>query len=195
MVHPIMYEGMLTLSSLCLVSIIASKVYHKTLNKLLHVDVEKIIKYVDTASVTCTFVGIIFLLIGVYSSLSSFTAKTQIDSVLFNNQIMLVISAMVLWVVFLAIRAKYGKDIWNNSFDAALYSLAGFVGFSLLMLAGSIRGHLQGQGSILDPFYEILSINPVQFWTIKAIGIYTFLAACVLGSITFLGVRWKSTTR
>lgn len=192
MVHGLAYEGMLTLSSFCLISIIASKLYHKTLNRMFYVNVEKIIIYVDTASVACTFGGVIFLLISVFSSTFSFTAKTPKDSVLFNNQIMLAISAMILWIVFLAIRIQYGKELWNNSFNASIYSFVGFAGFSLLMLAGSIRGLLQKQGSLLDLLYEALNINPAQLWTIETLGIYTLIATSILGIILFLMIRWKS---
>lgn len=89
MVHGLAYEGMLTLSSLCLVSIIASKMYRRIFYKNSHVDVERIINYVDSASIACTFSGVVFLAISVYSSLLSHTARTWVDSVLFSNQIML----------------------------------------------------------------------------------------------------------
>jgi len=194
MVHGLAYEGMLTLSGLCLISIIASKMYHKTLNKIMYVDVEKIIRYVDMASVACTFAGIVFLAMSVSSSLLSFTAKTLTDSLLFSNQMMLAISAMILWIAFLAIRALYGRELWNSNFPAAVGSFTGLAGFFLLILAGSIRGHLQRQGSIIDPLYEVLNIDPIQLWSSKIVGIYTLVAISVLAGVSFLSVYWKLKT-
>lgn len=192
MLYQLLHEGMLLLSSICVASIIAFKIYRRIFSKVLYVDVERGMDYVDTASVTCTFFGGVFLVISVFSNLLSFTAKTSTESVLFSNQIMLMISAMVLWVVFLVMRAKYGRELWNNSLHATGYSLVGFVGFYILVLAGSIRGHLHGQGSILDPLYNVFNVNPVQFWAVETMGVYTLIIVSVLAGITFTGIYGKS---
>jgi len=191
MVHDILYEGMLTLSGICIISIIVSKLYRKAFGKILYIDAEKILKYVDPASVAGALGGVIFLVISIYVSFSSPSTETFIDSPLFMNKTLMAISAMGLWTTFLIIRAKYGREVWDHGFLSGVYALTGLIGFSLVFVTGSIRGHLEGQGSILDPIYDLLGVNPVQFWTVGTLGIYSLISVGIFASLIFTYIHWK----
>jgi hypothetical protein len=46
-----------------------------------------------------------------------------------------------------------------------LYTCTGFAGFFFMVLTGSLGGHMTGihvpgRGSVLDPVYDLLGINP-----------------------------------
>jgi hypothetical protein len=191
MVHDILYEGMLTLSGICVISIIVSKLYRKAFGKFLYIDVEKIVRYVDPASVAGALSGIIFLMISVYVSFSASATETLINSPLFMNKTLMTISVMGLWTIFLIIRAKYGREVWDYGFLSVVYVLTGLVGFFFVFVTGSIRGHLEGKGSILDPIYDLLGINPVQFWAIGTIGVYTLISVGIFAGLVFTYIRWK----
>ncbi len=46
---------------------------------------------------------------------------------------------------------------------ATVYACLGLIGFLLVVLAGSLGAHMALKGSILDPIYTLLGINPITF--------------------------------
>jgi hypothetical protein len=70
------------------------------------------------------------------------------------------IFALELWIVFLVLRFRFGEGLWNNRFIGGLYVASSIVGFMFLTLAGSLGGELAGKGTILEPFYEMIGLNP-----------------------------------
>ncbi len=92
--------------------------------------------------------------------------ETLMSSSLGLNKVMLSIFATELWVLFVAIRSKYGKDLWKYGGLATIYVLTGFAAFFSMVLTGSFGGHMAGKGSVLDPVYELTGVDPEAFWVI-----------------------------
>lgn len=191
MVHGLAYEGMFMLSSVCIVSIIFFMLYSKGLGKILHVDVDNILMYIDPVSIAGASVGVILLMISLYQGFPSLVSGTLTNSQLRANLTMMVVSIIGLWIIFLIIRAKYGKELWHYGPLSAVCSFIGLAGLFFVLMIGSIRGHLMGQGSILDPMYDLLGISPLQFWTVGAIGISSLIGVCALAGIVFAYAYWK----
>ncbi|MFQ6000026.1 MAG: hypothetical protein ACE5J6_04535, partial [Candidatus Bathyarchaeia archaeon] len=156
-----MHEGMLTLAAFCILIILAAKVYRKTFSRILYIDVEKIVQFVEPASVIGAIGGTIFLVI---SSYIGFTIRggigTVVNDPLLMNKVMMAIFAEELWIIFLILRAKYGRNMWNNGALSTVYAAIGIVGWLFVIETGSLGGHLAEKGSLLDPIYDITGINP-----------------------------------
>jgi len=75
------------------------------------------------------------------------------------NKIMFSMFALNLWLIFVAIRTKFGESVWKRTGLAAVYVAVGLLGLTFVVVSGSLAGHLTGKGSILDPLYEQFNIR------------------------------------
>jgi hypothetical protein len=68
--------------------------------------------------------------------------------------------ATVILCVFVFTRAKYGENLWKSKGRTAVYALSGIIGFLLMVVAGSLGGHMALKGSVLDPLFSLVGMNP-----------------------------------
>jgi len=192
-----LHEGMLTLAALSILVIILAKLYRRTFSRILYIDVERIIGFVEPASVLGALGGSIVLLASAY--IGTFYVISGIDALvtspLVMNKVMMAIFAEELWVIFLVIRAKFGRDVWNRGALSAIYAIIGLTGFLLTMETGSLGGHLAGKGSVLDTIYDFTGINPEQFFALDALGTYALIGVTVLAGLAFAYIYWRSRAR
>ncbi|MFQ5999806.1 MAG: hypothetical protein ACE5J6_03410 [Candidatus Bathyarchaeia archaeon] len=190
-----MHEGMLTLAFFCIIIIVAAKIYRKTFSRILYIDVEKIIQFVEPASVLGAIGGTIFLVVSAYLG---FTIRggvgTMVNDPLLMNKVMMSVFAEEMWIIFLILRTKYGRDIWNSGPLSAVYAAIGVIGWLFIIETGSLGGHLAGKGSVLDPIYDITGINPEQFFALGTLGTYALIGVCVLAGILFIYVHRRPKT-
>jgi hypothetical protein len=189
-----LHEGMLTLAAISIILIVLAKLYGRTLGKTLYIDTERIIAFVEPASVLGALGGSIFLLVSAYVGLFLVTngLDTLVTSPLLMNKVMMAIFAEEFWIIFLVIRAKFGKNIWNRSALSGAYAIIGLIGFLFTMETGSLGGHLAGTGSILDPIYDWAGINPEQFFSLNGLETYALIGLTIVVGLAFGYTYWKS---
>jgi len=192
-----LHEGMLTLAALSIIIIIAAKLYRRTFSKILYIDAEKIVGFVEPASVLGALGGSIILLVSAYIGMFYVTGGIDalVTSPLLMNKVMMSIFAEEFWVIFLIVRAKFGKDVWNRGALSVTYAIIGLAGFLFTMEAGSLGGHLAGKGSVLDPIYDMTGINPEQFFALNAVETYALIGIAIVAGLAFAYTYWKSRTR
>ncbi len=86
--------------------------------------------------------------------------------------------------------------MWKNGGLATVYVCTGFAGFLFMVLTGSMGGHMAGKGSVLDPVYELLNVNPETFWIIGSDMVPILIAVAFIEIVAvfavFLRLRWKA---
>ncbi len=189
-----LHEGMLTLAGLSILIIVAAKLYRKLFGRILYIDVDRIVDYVEPVTVIGAIGGVTFLLVSIFIALTLLIggAGSLVDSPLLMNKVMMSASALEFWVIFIIVRAVHGREIWNKGTLSAVYAVIGIAGFLFVMETGSLGGHLAGKGSVLDPLYEMFNIAPEKFFALGTLGLYTILGACVLTGMVYLYVRWRT---
>jgi arsenite oxidase small subunit len=126
----------------------------------------KLIQYTDPTAYLASISGVLGLIgssvVGLYvwpGDLIRFTLS-GLTKITFS------IIATELWISFIILRSKYGKDLWKNNRLAIFYVCTGFVGFFFIVLTGSWGRRMAGKASVLDPIYELLRINFDNFFII-----------------------------
>ena len=76
-----------------------------------------------------------------------------------HNKIMFTGLSQTTFGLFVAMRTKFGKELWKNRLLAAVYSVLGMMGGAIMIMQNSVAGHLAGKGSILDPFLSPIGID------------------------------------
>jgi len=187
---------MLTLAGLCILIIVAAKLYRKIFGRILYIDVDKIVEYVEPATVMGAIGGVTFLIVTI--SLAITFPKpflegggSLVNKPLLMNKVMMSAFALETWIIFIVIRAIYGRKIWDKGLVSAVYAAIGILGFLFTVETGSLGGHLAGKGSILDPLYEMFNIDPEKFFALGTLGTYALIGTCVFVALIYLYVRRK----
>jgi len=188
---------MLTLAGLSILIIVAAKLYRKLFGRILYIDVDKIIDYVEPTSLVGAIGGVTFLIASIYLAITLPSPFLEGGRTLFNrpllmNKVMMSAFALETWVIFISVRLIHGKEIWKKGALSAVQATIGIAGFLFVMETGSLGGHLAGKGSILDPLYEMVNIDPEKFFALGTLGTYAIVGICVLVGIIYLYVRRKS---
>ncbi len=192
-----LHEGMLTLAGLSILIIVAAKLYRRLFGKILYIDVDKIVDYVEPATLLGAIGGVAFLIVSIYLAITLPTPFLEgggslVNKPLLMNKVMMSAFTLETWIIFIIVRAVHGKKIWNKSALSAVYAAIGIAGFLFTMETGSLGGHLAGKGSILDPLYEMFNIDPAKFFALGTLGTYAILGICILVGIAYIYVRRKS---
>lgn len=191
-----LYEVTLTFATVCIIFIIASKLYRKAFNKRFDVNIERGIKYVEAGSVLGTLSGTFLLAISTYLVLDFLIQfHALVNSPLIMNKVMMLIFALEFWVIFLVVRIIYGREVWNRGALSIVCVAIGLAGFFSTVETGSLGTHLFGQGSVLDPLYTsldgLLGVNPEHFFALGTVGTYTLIGICLLAAILFTYIHRK----
>jgi hypothetical protein len=160
-----MHEGMLTLAviaviirTLCVIvpkiPIIELFFSEKFLAKVSH--------YTEATATLAAVGGTVGIVLSAITGSSMFSPRysTMFTTPIILNKIMWMIFALEFWIVFLALKIRFGEDLWNNRYIGGLYVASSVIGFMFVMLAGSLGGELAGKGTILEPFYQMIGFNP-----------------------------------
>lgn len=199
-----MHGGMLTLATFCILAMIIAKVHQRMRRTSewygifwpLDSFMEKLARYTEPTAYLAGIGGVFGLVISSVVGFYVWPVKTLTSSPLGLNKIMLSIFATVLWILFVAIRSKYGRDLWKYSGLAIIYVCTGFSGFFFMVLTGSFGGHMAGKGSVLDPVYGLLGVDPEGFWIIGFDMVPILIAVAFIEIVAvfavFLRYRWQA---
>jgi hypothetical protein len=187
-----MHGGMLTLATVCILATVAARIHlrmRKTSEKYgvfwpIDSSMGKLARYTEPTAYVAGIVGVIGLIASAIVGFGIWPIGIVTTSPLALSKIMFSVFALELWIIFVLVRSKYGENLWKNGGMATVYSLLGIFGFLLMVLAGSLGAHMVigSKGSILDPIYALLGINPLTF------GVTGLTFVIVLVSITIVEI-------
>jgi len=192
-----LHEGMLTLAGLSILIIVGAKLYRRLFGRILYIDTDKIINYVEPAALLGAVGGVAFLIASIYVAITSPApflegGEALVNRPLLMNKVMMSAFALETWIIFIIVRAVHGRKIWKQGAPSAVLVAIGIAGFLFTMETGSLGGHLAGKGSVLDPLYEMFNIDPEKFFALGTLGTYALIGLCVLVAIVYLYVSRKS---
>jgi hypothetical protein len=185
-----MHGGMLTLAIVCILATLVSRAQlriQKTNEKngiLSPTDsfMGKIARYTEPTAYLAAIGGMIGLIASAIVGIYAWPINIITTSTLALNHIMFAVFALELWIIFVIVRSKYGENLWKNSGMASVYACLGIFGFLFVVLSGSLGAHMAIKGSVLDPVYALLGVNPVTF------GVIGFDFVIVLVSVSVVAI-------
>lgn len=199
-----MHGGMLTLAAVSILATVLAKVHLKLRRtsewyaafKAFDSLAEKIVRYTEPTAYLAGIGGVIGLVVSAIIGFYAWPSDVLMNSPTGLTKVMFSIFATELWAVFVIVRSKYGEALWKNRGLSGVYACIGLVGFFFMVLTGSFGGHMAGKGSVLDPVYEILKVNPEAFWIISLDALpilitVAFFEAIIFFSL-FLHFRWQT---
>lgn len=162
-----MHEGMLTLSFIAVVIRVLCMVIPRipVIGWFFSRDFLAKVSHYMEATATLAAIGGIG---GIFASAITGTAmfapgySTMFGTPLVLNKLMWTIFAVEWWIIFLVLKIRFGKGLWNNRFIGGLHVASAVLGFLFVMLTGSLGGELAGKGTILEPFYERIGFDPTE---------------------------------
>jgi hypothetical protein len=183
-----MHGGMLTLAAICILATVIAR-FHLRMRRTSEkygvfwpIDsfMGKLARYTEPTAYLAGIGGVIGLIASAIVGFYVWPIELISTSALGLSKVMFSVFALELWIVFVFLRSKYGENLWKNGGTAAVYACVGFLGFLFVMIAGSFGAHMALKGSVLDPVYALLGINPLSF------GVIGSDFAIVLVSVTFV---------
>ena len=103
--------------------------------------------------------GVFFLIVSIASGLLVWPIERLLYNRLSYNKVAFTLISLNLWLLFLFMGWKNGKEIWSGG-GKFLFLGMGFLGYLFTILASSAGSHLAHGKSLLDPFTEILKFDP-----------------------------------
>ncbi len=201
-----MHGGMLTLATICTLAMVIAK-FHQRMRRTserygifwpLDSFIEKLAQYTEPTAYLAGIGGVLGLVASAVVGFYVWPTEALTSSSLGLTKVMFSIFATELWLLFVVIRSKFGEDLWKKSGLATVYVCAGFAGFFFMVLTGSFGGHMAGKGSVLDPVYELLGVNPEAFWIIGPDMVPVLIAVAFVEIVAvfavFLRFRWQKRT-
>jgi hypothetical protein len=185
-----MHGGMLTLAAVCILATVVARIHlrmRKTSERYgifwpIDSFMGKLARYTEPTAYLAGIGGVIGLIASAIVGFYVWPIELITTSALGLSKVMFSVFATELWIAFVFIRSKYGENLWKNGGMAAVYACLGIFGFLFVVIAGSFGAHMAGKGSVLDPVYALLGINPVSF------GVIGFDFVIVLVSVSFVAI-------
>jgi hypothetical protein len=200
-----LHGGMLTLAVVCILATLAARGHLRMRRTSGNYGIfwpadslmGKLARYTEPTAYLAGIGGIIGLITSAIVGFGIWPIGIVTTSPLALSKIMFSVFALELWIVFVFLRSKYGENLWKNAGTAAVYSLLAIFGFLFVVLAGSLGGHMAGKGSVLDPVYSLLGIDPVTFgvtglnFAIVLVGVSLVAIAVPVASFIYFERRAK----
>ena len=187
-----MHGGMLTLSTISILVIVIARLSRTREGSL----IEKLTQYAEPTAILAGVGGVVGLVASSVVGFFVWPVQALTNSSLALTKVMFSIFAMQLWILFVAIRLKYGKALWQSGGLAKVYVCSGLVGFFFVTLSGCFGAYMSGKISILDPIYEFLGINPEAFWIIRVETVPILMGVAFVEIVAvfsaFLHFRWQT---
>ena len=166
-----LHGGMITLAALCIVITVLARSQLKAKSDSESNEISwskdsfmgRIARYTEPTAYVAAIGGVIGLIASAIVGFFVWPMDLLTTSALGLSKVAFSVFAMVLLIEFVLVRFKYGESVWKNGATAALFACLGLVGFLFIVLAGSFGGHMALKGSVLDPLFALLNINPLTF--------------------------------
>lgn len=191
-----MHGGMLTLATISILATVLAKIHLRlrstsewyTPFKRFDSLAEKLVHYAEPTAYLAGMGGVVGLVASAIIGFYAWPYDVLMNSPLGLTKVMFSIFATELWLIFVVVRAKFGEGLWKNRVLSTLYTCIGLTGFLFMVLTGSFGGHMAGKGSVLDPVYEVLRVNPEAFWIIGLDTLPILIAVAFVEIVVFLGL-------
>ncbi len=199
-----MHGGMLTLAAVSILATVLAKVHQRlritsewySAFKVFDSLAEKLVRYAEPTAYLAGIGGVIGLIVSAIIGFYAWPYDALMNSPAGLTKVMFSIFATELWAVFVFVRSRYGEALWKNRGLSGVYACIGLAGFFFMVLTGSFGGHMAGKGSVLDPVYELLRVNPEVFWIIGLDTVPVLIAAAFIDAVVFFSLflhfRWQS---
>jgi hypothetical protein len=166
-----LHGGMLVLAFVCVLATVAARGHLRMRRTSENYGVfwpvdsfmGKLARYTEPTAYLAGIGGVIFIIVSAIVGFYVWPMELITASSIALSKIMFSVFALEFWAVFVFLRSKYGETLWKNGGTAAVYSLTAIFGFLFVVLAGSFGGQMAGKGSVLDPVYSLLGIDPLTF--------------------------------
>ncbi len=183
-----LHGGMLTLAAVCILATIFAKsrikIQQTSDNKVTFWPTNSFAGNVARYTDPTAYLAVIGAVFGIVASaivgFFIWTIEFLTASPLGMTKVMFSVFAIAPLIVFIFIRLKSGESLWRSGSISALYAGLGLLGFIFAVIAGSLGGHMALKGSILDPIYALLGIDPLTF------GVTGFSFVIVTVSVTLV---------
>ncbi len=170
-VHSMLVElhgGMLTLAAICIFLTVIARIHlrmrktNASYGVFWPADsfVGKMVQYTEPTAYLAAIGGVTGLIASAIVGFYVWPIDFITSSSLALSKVVFSVFALELFVVFVLLRSRYGQNLWKNGGTAAVYACLGLIGFLLMVVAGSLGGHMALKGSVLDPVYSLVGINP-----------------------------------
>jgi hypothetical protein len=190
-VHSMLVElhgGMITLAAVCILATLFARSRIKTQqtsdNKVTFWPTNsfagRVARYTDPTAYLAVIGAVVGIIVSAIVGFFIWTIDFLASSPLGMSKVMFSVFAIAPLIVFIFIRSKSGENLWKSDSLSALYAGLGILGFIFAVIAGSLGGHMALKGSILDPIYALLGIDPVTF------GVTGFGFVIVTASVTLV---------
>ena len=166
-----LHGGMITLAALCIIVTVLARSQLKAKSDSESNGISwskdslmgRIGRYTEPTAYVAALGGVLGLVASAIVGFFVWPMDLLTTSALGLSKVAFSIFAMVLLIEFVLVRFKYGESVWKNGVATAVYACLGLVGFLFIVLAGSFGGHMALKGSVLDPLFALLNINPLTF--------------------------------
>lgn len=199
-----MHGGMLTLAAVCILATVLAKVHQRLRTnsewyaafKVFDPLAEKLVRYAEPTAYLAGIGGVVGLVASAIIGFYAWPYEALMNSPLGLTKVMFSIFATELWLLFVVVRAEHGEALWKNRGLSLGYVFIGLAGFFFMVLTGSFGGHMAGKGSVLDPVYELLRVNPETFWIIGVDTLPILIAVAFVEIVVFFSLflhfRWQT---
>jgi hypothetical protein len=183
-----LHGGMITLAAVCILATLFARSRVKTQqtsdNKVTFWPTNsfaaRVARYTDPTAYLAVIGAVVGIIVSAIVGFFIWTIDFLASSPLGMSKVMFSVFAIAPLIVFIFIRSKSGENLWKSGSLSALYAGLGILGFIFAVIAGSLGGHMALKGSILDPIYALLGIDPVTF------GVTGFGFVIVTASVTLV---------
>lgn len=135
-------------------------------------------KLVEPSSYLLAIGAVFFTFISMGTGMNAWPLDALFGSVTAHNKMMLTAFSQMMFMVFVAMRFKFGVALWENKKLVVIYSLLAIFGGVLVALQNSVAGHLAGKGSLLDPVLTAVGLDLTKELVLQPLFSIAIMVVC-----------------
>jgi len=184
-----LHGGMLTLAAVCILATVVSRTHFRMRKSSDNYGifwpadsfVGKLAQYAEPTAYVAAIGGVVGLITSAIVGFFVYPIDFITSNSLGLGKVAFSVFATELMIVFVFLRSRYGQNLWKNKGTATVYACVGLIGFLLMVQAGSLGGHMAGKGSVLDPVYALVGIDPINLgFSLSNVAIITVCVSLVI---------------
>jgi hypothetical protein len=136
----------------------------------------------DVISYMGALAAVIFLVLSAVTGYLIQPFSILVSEPILLNKSLVALGALFFWAAFLVLRYRSGPSMWKKRRLYAIAMITATLGFSFTALSGSIGAELTLGHSVMDPIYQLLSLN-LRAWTLQPIDIGATIIIVLIGIV------------